>query len=320
MSDFFKQSLRLGNASDYPYVAPAGSHVYSWKPHEVVEIFPQLDYPRDEFGRPRRPSEENQARDAAGNLIPSADAKVVKKGADLQGIYNHLMSKDGCPLFMVNGDESDLEREKVAAERFHKHKFAECTQIKESWMRKVKAALDAGGTPPYMPEVEYEADQFLARFGRLTDNRMKRFLVLKDGASFDYEEEAKVHLLHPTRNPEVASEWQRWIKDTMPMLPKPKKFSAVAEAAEPVGYNATTLGLIAEATEAGIEIEKELLDRVDSGDRQAMREVLERLVQDDDEPDKAKKAPPTEGLKPWQLAQVARRQKAEAKAKEAARA
>ena len=297
MSEIFKQSVSLGNASDYPWEASAGSQVYSWKPHEVVEIFAQKDYDRDDFGRPRKPAEGMEPRDGAGNIIKSAIQYVTKKGADLEGIVNHLMEKPGCPLFLVNHDAGDKEREVKSKANHLTYKLKECRDIMERWRTRVFAIKSSGGTTPHMPVVEFEADQFLVRHGASGSLSMKRFLCEEDGASFDYREDARAHLVHPLRYPQFADEWQKHIKDTQPELPIPVKFVDGPQVKE---YNATTKSLMAEALAAEIVIPQDLLERVDSGSRDALREALELLAGGEDED------PESKPLKPWQIAQAAK--------------
>ena len=308
MSEIFKQTVKVGNASDYPWIDSAGSFVYEWKPKEVKELESQKDAPRDAFGRPKVAAPGMEPRDKDGNIIKAAEQLVVKVGGDLQGIIDKLFARAGCPLFVVNGNAEDKEREAKAKSNFLSFKLDESRKIMERWRTRVFAIRSSGGTTPAMPLVEYEADQFLVRYGSMGSLNMKRFLVDEDGASFDYEEDARAHLVHPMRYPQFADEWQKHIKDTQPELPKPSKFGAPAVRE----YNATTKSLLAEAVEAEIILPQDLVERVDAGDRAALREALE-MLSGEEETD----PPAGEKLKPWQIAQAA---KAAKKAEEKARA
>ena len=308
MSEIFKQTVTIGNASDYPWIDSVGSIIYEWKPREVKQYAAQLDSPRDDFGRPKVATPGMEPRDRDGNIIKASEQLVVKKGGDLEGLVNALFKKQGSPLFLVNGNAEDKEREAKAKANFLTFKLDDSRKIMERWRTRVFAIRSSGGTTPAMPIVEYKADQFLVRYGSMGSLNMKRFLVDEDGASFDYEEDARAHLVHPMRYPQFAEEWQKHIKDTQPELPKPSKFGAPAVRE----YNATTKSLLAEAVEAEIILPQDLVERVDAGDRAALREALE-MLSGEEETD----PPAGEKLKPWQIAQAA---KAAKKAEEKARA
>jgi len=292
MATSFKQVVMIGNAADYPWVDQFSSRVEAWHPHEVRAVEPIYDDPRDEFGRPIKPPAGMEAKDKDGKVIPSLKRLVVKQGCGIEDIVRLLVDgREGSPLFVVEGNADDVTREQQAKHRNLEWQLAKDRETMDQWRAFVHRILQSNGTTPAMPQVTWEADQRLVRYGAMASLKMRRFMCTPDGATYDFFEDAIEHLQNPVRyGAKFQNNAADYVTDTQPHLPRPVKFAGAKPVdlpKAPAGrtYSPATVAMIAAAGEAGVELPTEVLDRMESGDAGAIKEAMEILLEASTEPE-----------------------------------
>jgi hypothetical protein len=278
MSLSFRQDLQsrntimVGNASDRPWHHMFSSQMYHWAPREVKPIGAMIGLPVDEWGQTIRET-ASQAKDANGNPVKNTAQLVTMAGGSTEEVVQNILDYPGSPCYPVLHDGGDGDRADRAEKNYLDYHLSEARKTVNSHRAMCQMNLTAGIPNGPMPQYVWESEQLLISHAKQAQSNLKRYLVILDGAGFEFRDDAQAHILHATRWPQYVDTWQSYVKD---IVGGPHALRSNADLAV-VGsgwISAAALGILELAKRSGVELPAELVSRLDS-DPESVTEAME---------------------------------------------
>ncbi len=300
LPEMITPTTELGNASNRPYTFVYDSVVMVWNPGEVKVVEELMGPPVDKWGQPTKISKDlyevvPNGLGAHGEKVVPRRLLVTKLGGSLKELLTKIFSDPGCPLYPVKNDGQDEARARIAENKYRKVRIPKAHATIEDHRARCQRDYNAGLLPTPKPSHVREAEQDIDLFARTVKAGQGRYIVRKDGDSFDFLDDAQAHVLKNW--PELEGTWRSIVMDNVggpnafrtgaPRAPEGQQVSATVPP--PVSQSAATKGILHLAEKSGKLLDPALVARLDGPDSEAaVEEAMDAILSPQNKEEKAR--------------------------------
>jgi hypothetical protein len=291
-------SITVGNASDSDWTDVYDSMVFHFPAGIVKPVKPIMGPELGDFGAPKT-NELIPSLGPDGMPIKKTPQLFVKAGGSSKEIVAHLLATPGSPIYLVIGDQGDVQRRAAARKNHRDFHMTEAQNIVERHRAQVKAEREAGLMGSPMPAYVRTATKLLLT--RESDERQggfNRYVVVLDNNSFDFLDDVEAYIRNPMNGwAGFADKWHDHYRDMNPTLPHayraqakpdpiaqahapaPEAPPAASETPVKAGPSAAVTKILKMAEKNGIKLPNKIVKRLDDpNDENAVEDAMDLIM------------------------------------------